>query len=96
MRVSLLTPEQMERYRKCVADIDIPDHEKDELIGIVAQIMAHFVDAAFGETSEQFILDARANSHFQNNRDDAILGLFQSDESIDPDDGGASNSPSSP
>ncbi|OCC22357.1 hypothetical protein MB02_17130 [Croceicoccus estronivorus] len=91
MRVSLLTPEQMERYRKCVADIDIPDHEKDELIGIVAQIMAHFVDAAFGETSEQFILSARENGAFPSSAECGKLGDIPEKQRVDLGYEGASN-----
>ncbi|MET4131767.1 hypothetical protein ABIE62_000883 [Porphyrobacter sp. MBR-155] len=96
MRVSLFTPEEFEQCRECIADIDMSDADKDELIRIVGNIVASFVDQSFGLHPVQLSLSARANRHFQNGRDDAILGLFQSDESIDPGDGGASNAPNGP
>lgn len=65
-------------------------------IRIVGNIVASFVDQSFGLHPVQLSLAARANRHFQNGRDDAILGLFQNDESIDPGDGGASNAPNGP
>ena len=89
--MSLLTPEEFERYRQCVADIDLPDAEKDELIGIVAQIMAHFVDAAFGETSEQIILSARENGAFPSSAECGKLGDIPENQRVDLGYEGASN-----
>lgn len=60
--MALLEKHDLARYRHFVADIEMPDAQKDELIGIVADIMAHFVDAAFGETSEQITLEQREDS----------------------------------
>lgn len=60
--MAFLEQNDLVKYRRFVADIDMPESEKDELIGIVANIMAHFVDAAFGETSEQIILEQREDS----------------------------------
>lgn len=60
--VALLEHHDLKKYRQLVADIDMPDSDKDELIGIVADIMAHFVDAAFGQTSEQITLEQRKDS----------------------------------
>lgn len=62
--VALLEHHDLEKYRQLVADIDMPESDKDELIGIVADIMAHFVDAAFGQTSEQITLKQREDSTF--------------------------------
>lgn len=90
-RVSLLTPEEFERYRQCVADIDLPDQEKDELIGIVASIMAHFVDAAFGETPEQHILLGRENGSFTRSRDCGKLLDTSENQTVDLGYEGASN-----
>lgn len=90
-QVSLLTPEEFERYRQCVADIDLPDAEKDELIGIVAQIMAHFVDAAFGETSEQIILSARENGAFPSSAECGKLSDIPEKQRVDLGYEGASN-----
>lgn len=89
--MSILAPEEYERYRQCVADIDLPDAEKDELIGIVAQIMAHFVDAAFGETSEQIILSARGNGAFPTSVECGKLGDIPENQRVDLGYEGASN-----
>ena len=62
--VALLEHHDLKKYRQLVADIDMPESEKDELIGIVADIMAHFVDAAFGQTSEQITLEQREDKAF--------------------------------
>ncbi|MEP2987845.1 MAG: hypothetical protein ABJN65_18100 [Parasphingorhabdus sp.] len=67
--VASLEGHDLERYRQYVADVDMPEAQKDELIGIVANIMAHFVDAAFGETSEQIILGNRENSALESASD---------------------------
>ncbi len=62
--VALLELHDLKKYRQLVADIDMPESEKDELIGIVADIMAHFIDAAFGQTSEQITLEQREDRAF--------------------------------
>lgn len=62
--MALLEHHDLEKYRQLVADIDMPESDKDELIGIVADIMAHFVDAAFGQTSEQITLEQRKDRPF--------------------------------
>lgn len=62
--VALLEHHDLKKYRRLVADIDMPESEKDELIGIVADIMVQFVDAAFGQTSEQITLKQREDKAF--------------------------------
>lgn len=81
--MALLEQHDLERYRQFVADVDMPDSDKDELIGIVVKIMAHFVDAAFGETSEQIILDARADSTSPSRSDCGKLGKITEKQTVD-------------
>mgnify|MGYP000533662072 CR=1 FL=1 len=81
--VPILEQHDLERYRQYVADVDMPESQKDELIGIVANIMAHFVDAAFGETPEQIILEQRENSAFVSASDCGKLPRIPEKETID-------------
>lgn len=81
--MALLEQNDLVKYRRFVADIDMPESEKDELIGIVADIMAHFIDAAFGETSEQIILEKREDSAFPRHSACDKLSETQRKQSID-------------
>jgi hypothetical protein len=48
----MLTPD-LEKYRKHVAGINLPQSRKDDMIRIVFRIMQHFVDRAFGVNPAQ-------------------------------------------
>ena len=48
----------VEKYRRHVASIDLPQDRKDELIHIVYTIMQTFVDKAFGVHPVQLCLPA--------------------------------------
>jgi hypothetical protein len=54
--VSLISTSDMERYRAIVATIDVPDAQKDEMIGIVFSMMQHFTAIAFGLDDTQLSL----------------------------------------
>lgn len=94
--MSLLTPEEFEKCRECIAGIDMSDEEKDELIRIVGNIVSSFVDQSYGMHPVQLSLAARANRHFQDDPERAILDLFSDKETVDLDTEGASNTPSGP
>jgi len=94
--VTLISSEDMGRYRNCVSGIDLSDSDKDELIHIVHQIMQHFVDAAFGEAPDQITLSSRANSHFQGDNSHARMGTSLEHETVDLVSEGAKNNPKAP
>jgi hypothetical protein len=48
----MLTPD-LEKYRKHVTGIDLPQSQKDEVISIVFKVMQTFVDRAFGVNPAQ-------------------------------------------
>lgn len=81
--MALLEHHDLERYRQFVAEIDMPDADKDELIGIVADIMAHFVDAAFGQTSEQITLEQREDSALPHHAAHGKLSETQEKQTIE-------------
>lgn len=54
--------ELQQQYRECLADLDIPTHEIDELIDIVDSIMAYFVDSAFNVQTDQITLRSARSS----------------------------------
>lgn len=56
-----IDPEHLQQYRDCVAGLDIPEHEIDELIGIVISIMGFFVDSAFNVQTDQITLRSAGN-----------------------------------
>ncbi len=69
----------------------MPDDEKDELIGIVHSIMAHFVDSAFGVQTDQISMDSRKKSRFQTAFNRARIGTNPEHETVDPLAGSARN-----
>ena len=62
--VSPLTPEQLEHFRGVISTINAPDSYKDELIHFIDNIAISFIDQAFGNSSIQLSLSARANFSF--------------------------------
>lgn len=94
--MTLISPEEMERYRNCVSGISVSASDKDELILIVHQIMQHFVDAAFGEAPDQLTLSSLANTHFQGDNSHAKVGTSLEHEIVDLVSEGAKNNPISP
>jgi len=69
---SVISAQDMERYRQCVSSIEMPINQKDDLINIVHSIMAHFVDQAFGVQTDQITLQSISQSHLQLAFDHAI------------------------
>ena len=47
MVVSVMSGFDLERYRKFMTGVDLPDADKDEMIRIVWSIMQNFVDRAW-------------------------------------------------
>ena len=54
--MSTISASDMERYRAIVSTIDVPDAQKDEMIGIVFSMMQHFTTMAFGLDDTQLSL----------------------------------------
>jgi hypothetical protein len=54
----------MEHFRGIISNISAPDSYKDELIHILDNIAVSFIDQAFGISSIQLSLSARANFSF--------------------------------
>lgn len=50
--------EDLEQYRQCVADLDLPIETMDELIAIVHVVLSHFVDQAFNVQTDQITLQS--------------------------------------
>lgn len=78
--MSVISAQDMERYRQLVAGIDMPAERKDEIIDIVHAIMAHFVDSAFGVQTDQISLASHKKSRFQTAFDHATIGTNQEHE----------------
>ena len=58
----IIDEEHYQQYRDCVAGLDIPEREANELIEIVFSIMSFFVDSAFGVQTDQITLSSAKNS----------------------------------
>lgn len=58
----IIDEEHYQQYRECVAGLNIPEHEVNELIEIVLSIMSFFVDSAFGVQTDQITLRSANNS----------------------------------
>lgn len=58
--MSMISASDMERYRAIVSTIDVPDAQKDEMIGIVFSMMQHFAAMAFGLEDTQLSLDKQS------------------------------------
>jgi len=50
-----------DKYRPLVAELDLTDEEKDELIYTVWSMMRSFVEASFGEDPTQLAVDQNKN-----------------------------------
>lgn len=61
-----------DKYRPLVAELDLTDEEKDELIYTVWSMMRSFVEASFGEDPTQLAVDQNKNKfgHEAKNRVD--------------------------
>jgi hypothetical protein len=51
-----IEPERLIAYRELIDGLDIEDHRKDEMIGIVVSVMQAFVDNAFGISGSQLAI----------------------------------------
>jgi hypothetical protein len=59
-----LTPEEIAELRQHLADLDISDESKDELIRLIDSIAISLVEQALGLSPVQLSLSARANYAF--------------------------------
>lgn len=59
-----LTPEEIAELRQHLADLDISDESKDELIRLIDSIAISLVEQALGFSPVQLSLSARANYAF--------------------------------
>ena len=66
-----LTPEEIAELRQHLADLDISDESKDELIRLLDSIAISFVEQALGLSPVQLSLAARANYAFPEASEDA-------------------------
>lgn len=86
--MSLISTQDMERYRQCVDSIDAPIQQKDELIDIVHSIMSYFVDQAFGVQTDQITLQSASKSRFQAAFDRARVGNNLQNQIVDAKNNG--------
>jgi hypothetical protein len=59
-----VSPEDREQYRQCVASLNLPIQQIDELIDIVHSIFSYFVDQAFNVQTDQITLKSLGKSGF--------------------------------
>ena len=83
MMVSVISTQDMERYRLCVASIEVPIHQKDEMINIVHSIMSYFVDHAYGVQTDQITLQSVSKSRFQAAFDRARIASNPENQHVD-------------
>lgn len=89
--VSLISTQDIERYRQCLLGIDAPEDRKDELINIVHSIMSFFIDQAFGVQTDQITLESKNKSRFQAAFDRARIPTNPDNQPIDLKQEGARN-----
>lgn len=82
--LSTICPEDMERYRKLIADIEFSDAQKDEVIHIVSRMMQAFVDQAFGVDPIQISQKLSASDSFNESSEYANLQKPVQNEAFDP------------
>lgn len=73
------------RYREIIADIDLPEKQKDEVIFVVQRIMQSFVDLAFQVDPTQMTIKVRGKLASQPKR---VHDTLPHTQKITIDDGG--------
>lgn len=78
-----ISASDLERYRALVANIDLSETQKDEVISIIRQMMIAFVDQAFGVDPTQLAVKIHRDDSFQEDSiranyhaipDDSLIG----------------------
>lgn len=78
-----LKPDQVDRFRAIIADVNVPDDRKDEIIHIIAAWMRGFVDRAFGLDSVQLVRLSKLTDAFQSAAKNGKVGQVQIPARID-------------
>jgi hypothetical protein len=84
-----ISPEAMDRYRALVANLEIGQEQKDDVIHVVHGIMQSFIDISFGNDSAQISRGKSLSDSFRANADCDNLTANR----IDKHDSGSSSFP---
>ncbi len=60
-----LSPDDLVRYRTIIADMDMDDNQKDDVIRVVHAVMQAFVDVSFSNDSVQISVSSRLSESFR-------------------------------
>jgi len=82
-----MTGPDYDKYRPLVAELDLTEEERDELIYTVWSMMRSFVEASFGEGPTQLAVDQNENKNGRETRNRVEYEKLEDDdlnESIEP------------
>lgn len=89
--MQMLRPDEIEELREHIANLQLPVDRLDVLISLLDSIAISFVSQAFGESTTQLSLSARANRAFAASENRGKLEASKNIGFIDLDNEGALN-----